>query len=60
MLLVLGVLGTAAAQTESGSSTPPSLFTSQVPDATITINKHPMGADMVEITMTPVGHKAAA
>lgn len=56
MLWLLGLVGGALAQTGAGPESPKSLFDSQVPDATILITKHPMGADMVEITMTPNGY----
>ncbi len=56
MLLLLGLVGSALAQTGAGSEQSKTLFDSQVPDATILITKHPMGADMVEITMTPSGY----
>jgi len=56
LLLLVGLLRTAVAQTGSGPDSQQSLFSSQVPDATITISKHPMGADMVEVTMTAPGY----
>lgn len=61
-LLLLGLLATAVAQTAPSGSNPPqyeeptNLFASAAPEANITISKHPMGADMVEITMTPLGY----
>ena len=58
MLLLLGILRVAVAQPKSTPDSRPSLFTTLVPDATITIKKHPMGADMVEITLTAKGYPA--
>ena len=56
MLVLLGLSWVALAQSEPNPTDSQSLFNSQVPDATITIKKHPLGADMVEITMTPAGY----
>ena len=56
MLVLLGLLGSALAQTDPVPNPTTSLFDSQVPDATITVTKHPMGADMVENTMTKNGY----
>ena len=55
MLLPLGLLGVAIAQTDIQGQPRASLFNTQVPEATILISKHPTGADMVEITMTKKG-----
>jgi len=56
MFLLFGVARVALAQTGSDPSQHQSLFTSLVPDAAITVHKHPMGADMVEITMRASGY----
>ena len=55
-LVLLGLSWVAIAQTDSVPQESKSLFESQVPDATITIKKHPLGADMVEVTMTASGY----
>ena len=56
MLLLLGILRVAVAQSETPPPAQKSLFASLVPDATISIRKHPMGADMVDITMKAAGY----
>lgn len=58
MLLLLGIMRVAVAQTGSTHPQRQSLFTSLVPDATITITKHPMGADMIEMSFTAKGYPA--
>jgi hypothetical protein len=56
MLLLLGILRVAVAQTGSPPVQRQSLFTTLVPDATITVTKHPMGADMIEMSFTANGY----
>lgn len=58
MVLLLGLVSGALAQPEPAAADQRGLFTSLVPDATVTIWKHPMGADMVEIAMTAPGYPA--
>jgi len=56
VFLLLGLAGLTAAQTGSAPQTPDSLFSTMVPDATISIKKHPLGPDMVDITMKAAGY----
>ncbi len=55
LFLLLSVLRVAASQTESAPP-PASLFDSQVPQITVSVKKHPMGADLVEVTVTAAGY----
>lgn len=56
MLLLLGILRAAVAQPDSTPSRRESLFSTGIPDVTITVTKHPMGADMVEMSFTKNGY----
>ncbi len=52
-------MGVGFAQSGGGSQDGTSLFASLVPDASITIKKHPLGADLIEVTMRAPGYPGA-
>src|SRR5580700_4692510 len=56
LLPALVLCPAAFGQTRSAPAQPQSLFNSTAPDVTITIKKHPMGADLIEITMKAAGY----
>ncbi len=56
LLLLLGLLRVAVAQSQSIPQAEPSLYASLVPDVSVSVKKHPLGPDLVEITMKAAGY----